>query len=178
MADLNGSKTLENLKTAFAGESEARNKYTFFASKAKQEGYEQIAAIFTETANNEKEHAELWYKRIAGIGDTKANLKTAADGEHYETETMYREFAQVAAQEGFDDIAKQFAGVGAIEAEHEARYLALLKNLEDGKVFKRDGEQIWICRNCGHIHSGAEAPGVCPVCFHAQAYFELRTINY
>ena len=171
--ELKGSKTEKNLQAAFAGESQARNKYTYFASKAKKEGYEQISAIFTETAANEKEHAELWFKYLGGIGTTAENLKAAAAGESEEWTDMYVRFANEAKEEGFDDIAARFAGVGAIEKEHEKRYLALLKDLEDGKVFKKDGVVIWKCRNCGHIHVGTEAPQVCPVCAHAQAYFEV-----
>ena len=171
--ELKGSKTEQNLQTAFAGESQARNKYTYFASKAKKEGYEQISAIFTETAANEKEHAELWFKYLGGIGTTAENLKAAAAGENEEWTDMYVRFANEAKEEGFDDIAARFAGVGAIEKEHEKRYLALLKDLEDGKVFKKDGVVIWKCRNCGHIHVGTEAPAVCPVCAHTQSYFEV-----
>ncbi len=171
--ELKGSKTEKNLQAAFAGESQARNKYTYFASKAKKEGYEQISAIFTETAANEKEHAELWFKYLNGIGTTAENLKAAAAGENEEWTDMYVRFANEAKEEGFDDIAARFEGVGAIEKEHEKRYLALLKNLEDGKVFKKDGVVIWKCRNCGHIHVGTEAPQVCPVCAHPQAYFEV-----
>ena len=171
--ELKGSKTEKNLQAAFAGESQARNKYTYFASKAKKEGYEQISAIFTETAANEKEHAELWFKYLGGIGTTAENLKAAAAGENEEWTDMYVRFANEAKEEGFDDIAARFAGVGAIEKDHEKRYLALLKDLEDGKVFKKDGVVIWKCRNCGHIHVGTEAPQVCPVCAHPQAYFEV-----
>ena len=171
--ELKGSKTEKNLQAAFAGESQARYKYTYFASKAKKEGYEQISAIFTETAANEKEHAELWFKYLGGIGTTAENLKAAAAGENEEWTDMYVRFANEAKEEGFDDIAARFAGVGAIEKEHEKRYLALLKDLEDGKVFKKDGVVIWKCRNCGHIHVGTEAPQVCPVCAHPQAYFEV-----
>jgi len=171
--ELKGSKTEKNLQTAFAGESQARNKYTYFASKAKKEGYEQISAIFTETAANEKEHAELWFKYLGGIGTTAENLKAAATGENEEWTDMYVRFANEAKEEGFDDIAARFAGVGAIEKEHEKRYLALLKDLEEGKVFKKDGVVIWKCRNCGHIHVGTEAPSICPVCAHPQSYFEV-----
>ena len=171
--ELKGSKTEKNLQTAFAGESQARNKYTYFASKAKKEGYEQISAIFTETAANEKEHAELWFKYLGGIGATAENLKAAAAGENEEWTDMYVRFANEAKEEGFDDIAARFAGVGAIEKEHEKRYLALLKDLEEGKVFKKDGVVIWKCRNCGHIHVGTEAPSICPVCAHPQSYFEV-----
>ena len=171
--ELKGSKTEKNLQTAFAGESQARNKYTYFASKAKKEGYEQISAIFTETAANEKEHAELWFKYLDGIGTTAENLKAAAAGENEEWTDMYARFADEAKEEGFDEIAARFAGVGAIEREHEKRYLALLKDLEEGKVFKKDGVVIWKCRNCGHIHIGTEAPTECPVCSHPQSYFEV-----
>ena len=171
--ELKGSKTEKNLQTAFAGESQARNKYTYFASKAKKEGYEQISAIFTETAANEKEHAELWFKYLGGIGTTAENLKAAAAGENEEWTDMYVRFANEAKEEGFDDIAARFAGVGAIEKEHEKRYLTLLKDLEEGKVFKKDGVVIWKCRNCGHIHVGTEAPSICPVCAHPQSYFEV-----
>ena len=175
--ELKGSKTEKNLQAAFAGESQARNKYTYFASKAKKEGYEQISAIFTETAANEKEHAELWFKYLGGIGTTAENLKAAAAGENEEWTDMYVRFANEAKEEGFDDIAARFAGVGAIEKEHEKRYLALLKDLEEGKVFKKDGVVIWKCRNCGHIHVGTEAPQVCPVCAHPQAYLEVVSEN-
>lgn len=174
-----GTKTEKNLWTAFAGESQARNKYTFYASQAKKEGFEQIAALFTETANNEKEHAKMWFKLLnGGIGKTVDNLKDAAAGENYEWTDMYATFAKEAREEGFDHIAKLFEMVGEIEKEHEARYLALCKNIEEGKVFNREGKQAWICRNCGHIHFGEEAPEVCPVCAHPKAYFELRTQNY
>ena len=179
MANLKGSKTEANLQTAFAGESMARNKYTFFGSKAKKDGYVQIAKIFEETANNEKEHAKIWFKLLnGGIDDTAANLKAAAAGENYEWTDMYATFAKEAREEGFDDIAFLFEKVGEIEKEHEERYLTLLKNLEEGVVFKRGEEYIWKCRNCGHIHVGKEAPGVCPVCAHPQAYFELQAKNY
>lgn len=174
-----GTKTEKNLWTAFAGESQARNKYTFYASQAKKEGFEQIAALFTETANNEKEHAKMWFKLLnGGIGKTVDNLKDAAAGENYEWTDMYATFAKEAREEGFDHIAKLFEMVGEIEKEHEARYLALCKNIEEGKVFNREGKQAWICRNCGHIHFGEEAPEVCPVCAHPKAYFELRAQNY
>ena len=177
--ELKGSKTEANLWKAFAGESQARNKYTYFASKAKKEGYEQIAAIFQETADNEKEHAKLWFKALQGIGSTAENLAAAAAGENEEWTEMYREMAETAKAEGFDELAAQFAGVAAIEKSHEERYLALLKNLKEDLVFQRpDGEYIWVCRNCGHIHTGQSAPQVCPVCNHPQAYFELRKVNY
>ena len=179
MPELKGSKTEANLLTAFAGESQARNKYTYYASKAKKDGYVQIAAIFEETANNEKEHAKMWFKLLhGGIGDTVDNLKDAAAGENYEWTEMYAEFAKTAREEGFEAIAKQMEGVAAIEKQHEERYRALLKNIEDAKVFSRVGEQVWICRNCGHVHVGPNAPVVCPVCAHPQAYFELRSQNY
>lgn len=179
MPELKGSKTLENLAYAFAGESQARNKYTYFASAAKKEGYEQIAAIFMETAENEKEHAKLWYKLMAGgIGDTRANLELAAAGEREEWTQMYNEFAEVARAEGFTEIAEQMEGVAKIEKMHEERFLALLKNLEAGKVFAREEEQVWVCRNCGHVHIGKAAPDVCPVCAHPKAYFEIRAENY
>ena len=179
--DLKGSKTEKNLQTAFAGESQARNKYTYYASKAKKEGFEQIAAIFLETADTEKEHAKLWFKLLQEGGDipsTAENLKDAAAGENYEWTDMYATFAKEAEEEGFTKIAALFKGVAKIEKEHEERYLALLKNVEDGLVFSRDGEMIWKCRNCGHIHVGKAAPGVCPVCAHPQAYFELVGKNY
>ncbi len=176
--ELKGSKTEANLWKAFAGESMARNKYTYFASKAKKEGYEQIAALFLETADNEKEHAKLWFKALDGIGDTAANLVAAAAGENEEWTSMYKEMAETARAEGFDKLATLFEGVGEIEKEHEERYRALLKNLNDGMVFQKDGVYIWKCRNCGHIHVGKEAPQVCPVCAHPQAYFELKAENY
>ncbi len=176
--ELKGSKTEANLWKAFAGESQARNKYTFFASVAKKEGYEQIAAIFTETAANEKEHAEIWFKELGGIGDTAANLKAAAEGENEEWTSMYKEMAETAREEGFDRLAYLFESVGKIEKEHEERYLTLLGNVNDHLVFQRGEEVIWICRNCGHVHVGKEAPKVCPVCAHPQAYFELRGKNY
>ena len=177
--ELKGSKTEANLWTAFAGESQARNKYTYYASQAKKEGYNQIAAIFEETAGNEKEHAKMWFKLLhGGVPNTVQNLKDAAAGENYEWTDMYSQFAKEAREEGFDAIAKLFEGVAAIEKEHEERYLALLKNVEEGKVFKKDGIVMWKCANCGHIHVAAEAPAVCPVCAHPQSYFELRAMNY
>ena len=177
--ELKGSKTEANLKTAFAGESEARNKYTYYASKAKKEGYEQIAALFTETANNEKEHAKIWFKLLTdGIQDTVTNLKDAAAGEHYEWTDMYAKFAKEAREEGFDYIANLFDGVAAIEKEHEERYRKLLANIEQGIVFSRDGDMVWQCANCGHIHVGKEAPEICPVCAHPRAYFERKAENY
>lgn len=178
MPELKGSKTEANLKTAFAGESQARNKYSYFASKAKKDGYEQIAAIFEETAANEKEHAKMWFKLLGGIGSTPENLKAAAEGENFEWTDMYGRFAKEAREEGFEDIAKQFEGVGAIEKEHEERYRKLLVNLESETVFSKDGMVIWQCRNCGHICVGKKAPEVCPVCAHPQAYFQLKEENY
>ena len=179
MSNLKGTKTEANLMTAFAGESQARNKYTYYASKAKKEGYEQIAALFTATADNEKEHAKIWFKLLHdGIPDTAANLADAAAGENYEWTDMYAGFAKVAKEEGFDRIAALFEMVGAIEKEHEERYLALLDNLNKSEVFQKANKQVWICRNCGHIHVGDKAPQVCPVCDHPQAYFELRAQNY
>ena len=178
MPNLKGSKTEANLLAAFAGESQARNKYTFFASQAKKEGYEQIASIFTETADNEKEHAKIWFKLLGGIGNTAQNLQAAAAGENEEWTQMYKEFAQVAREEGFDDIAALFEGVGKIERHHEERYLSLLHNVDNQQVFQRGEETIWICRNCGHIHYGAQAPEKCPVCDHPQAYFQLYVKAY
>ena len=178
--ELKGSRTEANLMAAFAGESQARNKYTYYASKDRKEGYEQIAAIFEETANNEKEHAKMWFKELHGgdIPTTAENLLDAAEGENYEWTDMYAEFAKVAHEEGFERIAFLFEGVAAIEKEHEERYRKLLKNVEDKLVFSKDGEAIWICRNCGHIVVGKEAPKVCPVCSHPQSFFELRKENY
>ena len=178
--ELKGSRTEANLMAAFAGESQARNKYTYYASKARKDGYEQIAAIFEETANNEKEHAKMWFKELHGgdIPTTAENLLDAAEGENYEWTDMYAEFAKVAHEEGFERIAFLFEGVAAIEKEHEERYRKLLKNVEDKLVFSKDGEAIWICRNCGHIVVGKEAPKVCPVCSHPQSFFELRKENY
>ncbi|MBQ7179187.1 MAG: rubrerythrin family protein [Victivallales bacterium] len=176
--DLKGSKTEANLAFAFAGESQARNKYTYFASQAKKEGFEQIAAIFLETAENEKEHAKLWFKRLGGIGDTAANLIAAAAGEHEEWTEMYKKFAEEARAEGFEEIAKQFEGVAAIEKHHEERYLKLLENIKKGEVWVKVGENRWQCRNCGHIYVGEKAPEQCPVCFHPQAYFQIEPENY
>lgn len=175
-----GTKTYENLKKALAGESEARTKYDFFASKAKKDGYEQIAAIFTETAANEKEHAKLWYKELHGgeVEPTDINLQAAADGENYEWTDMYAEFAATAREEGFDELAEKFDQVAAIEKTHEERYLKLLSNVKEKKVFSRDGDCIWVCRNCGHIVVGREAPEICPVCAHPRAYFEIKPENY
>ncbi|WP_273177411.1 rubrerythrin [Hoylesella pleuritidis] len=180
MKELKGTKTEKNLQEAFAGESQARNKYTFFASKAKKDGYEQIAAIFLETAENEKEHAKLWFKYLEGgdIKPTSENLKEAAAGEQYEWTDMYERMAKEADEEGFDEIARKFRGVLAIEKTHEERYRKLLKNIEDEVVFSRDGDCIWQCRNCGHIVIGKKAPKLCPVCNHPQAFFELRATNY
>ena len=177
--ELKGSKTEQNLATAFSGESQARNKYTYFASKAKKDGYEQIAEIFTETANNEKEHAKMWYKILAGgIGTTEENLLSAAEGENYEWTEMYAQFAKEAREEGFNDIAFQFEAVAAIEKAHEERYRKLLANVKEGIVFSRDGDMIWECGNCGHIHFGKKAPQLCPVCKHPQAYFKIKAQNY
>lgn len=173
-----GTKTEKNLMAAFAGESEARNKYTYFASTAKKEGYEQISALFLKTANNEKEHAKLWFKELNGIGDTKQNLAAAADGENYEWTDMYEEFAKTAEEEGFFELAAKFRGVAAIEKEHEERYRALLKNVETAQVFEKSEVKVWECRNCGHIVVGTKAPEVCPVCAHPQSFFEIREENY
>ena len=178
--ELKGSKTEQNLMTAFAGESQARNKYTFFANQAKKDGYEQIAAIFQETADNEKEHAKLWFKLLNGgaIGSTEENLKAAAAGENYEWTDMYAEFAKTAKEEGFARIAYLFEEVGKIEKEHEERYLKLLENVKEGKVFEAGEVKIWKCRNCGHIVVGTSAPEVCPVCNHPKAFFEIKAENY
>lgn len=178
MIDLKGSKTYDNLLIAYAGESQARNKYTFFASKAREEGYRQIAEIFEDTAANEKEHAELWYKHFAGIGTTLENLQTAADGENYEWSQMYADMARVAREEGFSHIAQQMDGVAAIEKEHEERYLKLRENVEKKKVFNKDEEVLWICGNCGHEHRGTDAPEICPVCYHERGYFRIKAENY
>lgn len=180
MASIKGTQTEKNLMIAFSGESEARNKYTYYASQAKKDGYEQIAAIFAETADNEKEHAKLWFKQLHGgyVPQTIENLKDAATGENYEWTVMYAEFAKTARAEGFNEIADMFEGVAKIEKEHEERYLALLKNIEDGVVFEKDGVTVWKCRNCGHIHIGKEAPEVCPVCKHPRSYFEVRATNW
>ncbi|MBR4502863.1 MAG: rubrerythrin family protein [Clostridia bacterium] len=176
--ELKGSKTEKNLQTAFAGESQARNKYTYFASVAKKEGYEQISALFLKTAENEKEHAKLWLKALGGIGNTAANLAAAADGENYEWTDMYETFAREAEEEGFTDLAAQFRGVAAIERAHEERYRALLRNVEARAVFEKSEVKVWECRNCGHIVVGTSAPEVCPVCAHPQSYFEIRSENY
>ena len=176
--NLKGTKTEQNLMTAFAGESQARNKYTYFASVAKKEGYEQIAAIFLQTAENEKEHAKLWFKALGGLGDTAANLAAAAEGENYEWTEMYDQFAKDAEEEGFKALAYQFRAVAAIEKAHEERYRALLNNVEMKQVFEKAGEAIWECRNCGHLVMGKKAPLACPVCAHPQSYFEIRKENY
>ena len=176
--DLKGTRAEANLQAAFPGESQARNKYTYFASKARKEGYVQIARLFEETADNEKEHAKIWFKLLNGIGSTAENLLAAAEGENYEWTDMYAQFAREAREEGFEDIAKLFEGVGAIEKEHEERYRRLLANLKDGLVFSRDGDTIWQCANCGHIVIGKQAPEVCPVCNHPQAYFQIKAENY
>lgn len=176
--DLKGTKTEKNLQEAFAGESQARNKYTYFASVAKKEGYEQIAAFFLKTADNEKEHAKLWFKALEGIGDTAENLLHAAEGENGEWTDMYERMAKDAEEEGFTQLAYQFRNVGKIEKEHEERYRALLENLKKEEVFKKEESVVWECRNCGHITTGKDAPKVCPVCFHPQAYFEVRKENY
>jgi len=175
-----GTQTEKNLEAAFAGESQARNKYDFFASKAKKDGFEQIAAIFTETAANEKEHAKMWYKELHGgaVEDTDINLEAAADGENYEWTDMYAGFAKTAREEGFEELAVKFEEVAKIEKSHEERYRKLLSNVKDKKVFSRDGDMIWVCRNCGHIVIGKEAPEICPVCAHPQAYFEIKAENY
>ena len=180
MKDLKGTKTEQNLMTAFAGESQARNKYTYFASKAKKDGYVQIAKIFEETADNEKEHAKMWFKLLEGgsVKDTASNLKAAAMGENYEWTDMYAGFAKEAKEEGFDEIAALFEGVAAIEKEHEERYHKLLEKVEGGMVFSRDGDVIWQCSNCGHICVGKKAPKVCPVCAHPQDYFQVKAENY
>lgn len=176
--ELKGSKTEKNLWEAFAGESQARNKYTYFASTAKKEGYEQISGIFQETADNEKEHAKLIFKFLGGIGNTAENLKHAAEGENYEWSSMYKEFEKVAREEGFQAIAEFFGKVATVEKEHEERYLALLKNVEECKVFDKDNETTWRCRNCGYIHVGPVAPEICPTCKHPRAYFEVAAFNY
>ena len=176
--ELKGSKTEKNLMAAFAGESQARNKYTYFASVAKKEGYEQIAAIFEATANNEKEHAKMWFKELGELGNTAQNLLAAAEGENYEWTDMYETFAQEAEEEGFKVLAKKFRMVAAIEKTHEERYRKLLKNINDKVVFSRDEDTIWICRNCGHVVIGKYAPEVCPVCNHPKSYFEIKSENY
>ena len=180
MSKYSGTQTEKNLEAAFAGESQARNKYTYFASKAKKDGYVQIAAIFEETAANEKEHAKMWYKLLNGgkVSDTVKNLEDAASGENFEWTDMYARMAQEAREEGFDEIAEKFEGVAAIEKEHEERYRKLLKNINDKKVFSKDGDVIWQCANCGHIVIGKQAPEVCPVCDHPQSYFQVKAENY
>ena len=178
MKDLKGTKTLENLMTAFAGESQARNKYTFYASKAKKEGYVQISNIFTETAANEKEHAELWFKHAVGVGATEDNLLAAADGENYEWTEMYAEMAKVAREEGFADIAAQMEKVASIEKAHEERYRKLAANIKDGKAFERDTDVLWHCVNCGYEYTGKKAVDKCPACHHPKAYFEIKAVNY
>lgn len=176
--EFKGSRTEANLMAAFAGESQARNKYTYYACKAEEDGYEQIAAIFKETADNEKAHAKMWFKLVKGIGTTEENLKDAAAGEHYEWTQMYAEFAKVAKEEGFDDIAFLFDKVGEVEKHHDERYTALLKNIEDGIVFTKSNVVVWKCRNCGYLHAAQEAPEMCPVCAHPKAYFEVNCDNY
>ena len=176
--ELKGSKTEKNLMAAFSGESEARNKYTYFASVAKKEGYQQIAAIFEETANNEKEHAKMWFKALGGLGDTAANLKSAAAGENYEWTDMYATFAKEAEEEGFTELAAKFRMVAEIEKSHEERYLKLLNNVEMQAVFAKSEEIMWECRNCGHLVIGKKAPEICPVCAHPRSYFEVRAENY
>ncbi len=178
--DFESSRTLSNLMAAFAGESQARNKYTYYASQAKKEGYEQISGIFTETADNEKEHAKLWFKEIHGgkVPSTIDNLKDAAAGENYEWTQMYSEFAKIAREEGFERIADLFDKVGAVEKSHEERYKKLLSNIEEGIVFEKTNEVVWLCRNCGHIHVGKAAPALCPTCSHPQSYFEIKAENY
>ena len=180
MKELKGTKTEKNLQEAFAGESQARNKYSYWASKAKKDGYQQIAAIFEETAANEKEHAKMWFKLLEGgsIKSTTENLKAAADGENFEWTDMYERMAREAEEEGFNEIADKFRAVAAIEKAHEERYRKLLSNIEEGLVFSREGDRIWQCRNCGHIVIGQNAPETCPVCDHPQSYFELKAENY
>ena len=178
--ELKGSRTEANLMAAFAGESQARNKYTYYASKAKKDGYEQIAAIFEETANNEKEHAKLWFKALhdGEVPDTLTNLKDAASGEHEEWTSMYKEFAEVAREEGFKEIAALFDGVAAIEKHHEERYMKLVDNIENNLVFEKGEEKVWICRNCGHVYKGKKALKVCPICKHPESYMEVKAENY
>ncbi len=178
MSKYAGTQTEKNLMAAFSGESEARNKYTYFASVAKKEGYEQIAALFLETADNEKEHAKLWFKELDGLGDTAKNLQSAAEGENYEWTDMYAGFAETAEKEGFPELAAKFRLVAEIEKHHEERYRALLENVETAKVFEKSEVKVWICRNCGHIVVGKNAPDVCPTCNHPKAYFELKAENY
>ena len=178
MSKYAGTQTEKNLQAAFAGESQARNKYTYFASKAKKEGYEQIAALFLKTADNEKEHAKMWFKELEGIGSTAENLSAAADGENFEWTDMYEDFAKTAESEGFKELAEKFRAVGAIEKHHEERYRALLKNVETASVFEKSEVKVWECRNCGHIVVGKKAPEKCPVCDHPQSYFEVNSENY
>jgi len=180
MKALKGTQTEKNLLAAFAGESQARNKYTYYASQAKKEGYEQIAGIFLETADNEKEHAKLWFKALnkGKVPDTEKNLLDAAEGEHYEWAEMYKEFAETAKEEGFSQLATQLKMVGAIEKSHEERYRTLLANLKEGKIFSKEQKEVWICRNCGHLHDSTEAPKMCPVCVHPQGFFEIKAVNY
>ena len=178
MSKYQGTQTEKNLQAAFAGESQARNKYTYFASVAKKEGYEQIADLFLKTANNEKEHAKMWFKELEGLGDTAQNLKAAAEGENYEWTDMYDEFARTADEEGFPELAAKFRLVGAIEKHHEERYRALLKNVETKQVFEKSEVKVWECRNCGHIVVGTKAPEVCPTCAHPQSFFEVNAANY
>lgn len=178
MPELKGTKTAANLAAAFAGESQARNKYTFYAQKAKKDGFEQIAALFTETADNERAHAKIWFSLLHGMPETASSLKDAADGEHFEWVDMYATFAKEALEEGFEDIARRFEEVGKIEKAHEERFLALLQNVENGRVFSKEGDTVWICRNCGHIVIGKTAPAVCPVCGEKQGYFEEKAKNY
>ena len=178
MSKYSGTQTEKNLQTAFAGESQARNKYTYFASVAKKEGYEHISAIFQKTADNEKEHAKMWFKELEGIGNTDANLKAAAEGENYEWTDMYKEFAETAEKEGFKELAAKFRLVAEIEKHHEERYRALLKNVETAEVFAKSEVKVWECRNCGHIIVGTKAPEICPVCAHPKSYFEIHAENY
>ena len=178
MKELKGTRTEQNLKEAFAGESMARNKYSYFASKAKKEGYEQIAALFLKTADNEKEHAKIWFKELEGIGTTAENLAAAADGENYEWTDMYEGFAKTAEEEGFNELAQKFRLVAEIEKHHEERYRALLNNVETAKVFEKSEVKVWECRNCGHIVVGTKAPEVCPACAHPQSFFEVHAENY
>lgn len=176
--ELKGSKTEANLWTAFAGESQAHTKYQYFASQARKDGYEQIAAFFEETANNEKEHAKLWFKALKGIGTTEENLIAAAEGEHEEWTKMYKEMAATAREEGFHALADQFDGVGKVEKSHEERYLKLVENIQNGEVFKKSSIKVWYCRNCGHLEYGTDAPQICPVCDHPRSYFEIKAENY
>lgn len=180
MKDLKGTKTEKNLLAAFAGESQATNKYAYYAARARKDGYQQIAGIFEETSGNEREHAKLWYKALHNgeVPDTSSNLLDAAEGENYEWTEMYKEFAEEARAEGFTELAARFAAVGEVEKHHEERYRRLLANIKEGKVFSRSEKQVWICRNCGHLHDSTDAPKLCPVCIHPQAFFEVRMVNY